>query len=102
MATYDTPYKPLPDSGTLNKQTTKNNPKSPDYWGEIHLNMKDLTAIKVVDGLTVVKLSGWKREDKNGRTYLSLAVNRFVPQEQGGTVRQEAQSQDFPDEEIPF
>jgi hypothetical protein len=76
VATYNTPYKPLPDSGSLNKQTTKNNPKSPDYWGEIRVNLKDLTAIKTEDGLTIIKLSGWKREDKNGRTFLSLARTR--------------------------
>lgn len=99
---YRTPFKPAPDSGSLNKQTTKNNSKSPDYWGEVRVNLKDLTAIKTEDGLTVIKLSGWKKEDKNGRTYLSLAVNRFVPKEQVGETRQESQSQDFTDEDIPF
>jgi hypothetical protein len=102
MATYDTPYKPLPDSGTLNKQTVKKSPRSADYWGEIRVNLKDLTAIKTEDGLTVIKLSGWKKEDKNGKTFLSLAVNRYVPEEQGGTIRQEAQSQAIPDDDIPF
>jgi hypothetical protein len=29
-------------------------------------------------------------------------VNRFVPQEQGGSVRQESQAQEFPEEDIPF
>ena len=82
MATYDKPYVPAPDSGTLNKQATKTNPLGPDYWGDIRVNLKDLTAIKTENGLTIIKLSGWKRVDKNGRTYLSLAVNRFVPQEQ--------------------
>jgi hypothetical protein len=48
-------------------------------------------------------LSGWKKVGKSGKTYLSLAVNRFVPQQQGG-VRQENQAQEFPadDKDIPF
>jgi hypothetical protein len=58
--------------------------------------------LKAEDGLTVIKISGWKREDKNGRTFLSLAVNRFVPQEQGGGVRQESQAQEFSEDDIPF
>lgn len=102
MATYDKPFVPLPDSGTLNKQVTKTNPLGPDYWGDIRVNLKDLTAIKTENGLTVIKLSGWKKEDKNGRTFLSLAVNRYVPEEQGGTIRQEAQSQAIPDDDFPF
>jgi hypothetical protein len=51
----------------------------------------------------VVKLSGWKKVAKNGKTYLSLAIDRYVPQQQGG-VRQENQAQEFPadDSDIPF
>jgi len=53
--------------------------------------------------MTVVKLSGWKKADKNGKTYLSIAVDRFVPNAQGA-VRQENQAQGFPedDSDIPF
>jgi hypothetical protein len=51
----------------------------------------------------VIKISGWKKVAKNGKTFLSLAVDRFVPQQQGGT-RQENQAQEFPadDSDIPF
>ena len=81
----------------------KKTPKSPDYWGTIAINLKDLTNVKTENGLTVVKLSGWKKVAKNGKTYLSLAVDRYVPQQQGGT-RQENQAQQFPsdDSDIPF
>jgi uncharacterized protein (DUF736 family) len=66
--------------------------------------MKDLTNIKTENGLVIVKLSGWKKVSKSGKTYLSVAVDRFVPNAQGGSVRQESQAQSFPDDDsdIPF
>ena len=96
-------FETRPDTGSLFAEQSKKNPKSPDYSGTIAINLKDLTAIKTENGLTVIKLSGWKKVGKSGKTYLSLAVNRFVPQQQGGT-RQENQAQDFPadDQDIPF
>jgi uncharacterized protein (DUF736 family) len=48
--------------------------------------------------MTVVKISGWKKIDKNGKTYLSLSVNRWVPQEQTAAP----QEPDFPEEDLPF
>ena len=95
-------YQVKPDTGSLFATQSKKTPKSPDYFGTIHLNLKDLTNIKTEDGLTVVKLSGWKKVDKAGKVYLSIGVNRFVPKDEGGTVRHEDQPQDFPDEDIPF
>jgi hypothetical protein len=96
-------FKPYPDSGSLRASGTKKGPKSPDYWGTIAINLKDLTNIHTEDGLTVVKLSGWKKVDRSGKTYLSIAVDRFVPNAQGG-ARQESQAQSFPDDDsdIPF
>jgi hypothetical protein len=96
-------FETRPDTGSLFAEQSKKNPKSPDYSGTIAINLKDLTAIKTENGLTIIKLSGWKKVGKSGKTYLSLAVNRFVPQQQGGT-RQENQAQEFPadDQDIPF
>jgi hypothetical protein len=96
-------FETRPDTGSLFAEQSKKNPKSPDYSGTIAINLKDLTAIKTENGLTIIKLSGWKKVGKSGKTYLSLAVNRFVPQQQGG-VRQENQAQEFPadDKDIPF
>ena len=95
-------FETRPDTGSLFAEQSKKNPKSPDYSGTIAINLKDLTAIKTENGLTIVKLSGWKKVGKSGKTYLSLSVNRFVPQQQG--IRQENQAQDFPadDQDIPF
>ena len=49
-------FKPYPDSGSLRASTSKKTPKSPDYWGNIAINLKDLTNIHTEDGLTIVKL----------------------------------------------
>ena len=101
--TYDKPFEARPDSGNLFASQTKKTADSPDYWGTIAINLKDLTNIKTENGLTVIKLSGWKRvSETNGKTYLSLAVNRWVPEEQAGT-RQENQAQSHPDDsDVPF
>ena len=72
-------YKPYPDSGSLRATISKRTPMSPDYWGNIAINLNDMTNIKTEDGLTVIKLSGWKKVDASGKTYLSVSVDRFVP-----------------------
>ena len=95
-----TPYVPKPDSGSLKASTSKFGPTSPDYWGDIHVNLKDMTNIQTVDGLTVIKLSGWKKQDSQGRTYLSIAVDRFVPEQKSAPVRQTQKSDDSDD--FPF
>ena len=97
--TYDTPFQQMPDTGSLKATLSKAKELAPDYWGDLHINMKDMTAIKVENGLTVVKISGWKKIDKNGKTYLSLRVNRWVPLDQPAEAPQEP---DFPEEDLPF
>jgi hypothetical protein len=98
-------YKPYPDSGSLRSSTSKKGPKSPDYWGNIAINLKDMTNIKTEDGLTIVKLSGWKKVGKDGKTYLSIGVDRFVPKQEGSGQSRQAtrQEDDFGDgSDIPF
>ncbi len=91
-------FEQRPDSGRLLATQSKKHEKAPDYWGEIAINLKDLTKIEVVNGLHVVKLSGWKRKTKTGTTYLSLAVDRFVPKGSGAT---QPAKEDM-DDDIPF
>ena len=91
-------FKQYPDSGKLMATTAKKGAKSPDYWGEIAINLKDMTNIHTEDGLTIVKLSGWKKQDKNGKTFLSMSVNRYVPE---GKVNPERQTHQD-DSDIPF
>jgi hypothetical protein len=105
MSTYaKKPFETRPDSGNLFAEPVKKTAQSPDYSGTIAINLKDLTAIKTENGLTIIKLSGWKNVSQaSGKTYLALKVNRFVPEEQGAP-RHENQAQEFPadDKDIPF
>jgi len=98
-------FKPRPDTGNLNASASKRSDKSPDYFGELTLNLKDMTNIRMEDGLHIIKINGWKKVAKgSGKTYLSLAVNRYVPEGQAQSAAQDRQpaAQDFPDEDIPF
>ena len=61
-----------PNSGVLFSVAAKKTQKSPDYFGDLAIAA---SAIRVVDGVAVVKISGWKKTSKGGKTYLSLAVN---------------------------
>jgi hypothetical protein len=84
------------DSGALFASQSKKNQASPDYYGTIAINMNDKTNFQVVDGLTVIKLGGWKRKSPtSGKTYLSLSVNRFVG-ESHITPKKEEDDSDIP------
>jgi len=93
-------FKKYPDAGAIHSTSSKKSPKSPDYFGEIAINMKDMTNIHIEDGLHIVKLSGWKRVGPSGKTYLSITVNRFVPENAGNPVP--SKSKPFDDDDIPF
>jgi len=102
---YDKPFEARPDAGNLFATQSKKTSLSPDYWGNIAINLKDLTNVKTENGLTIIKLSGWKRvSETTGKTYLSLAVDRWVPEQPQDGTRQENQAQQFPvdDNEVPF
>lgn len=94
-------FKPYPDAGSLRASQSKKTPKSPDYWGNIAINLKDQTNIHTEDGLTIVKLSGWKKVGSDGKTYLSISVDRFVPETKGTAPRQSNSVADMEDD-IPF
>ena len=98
----DKQYKPFPDGGKLRATISKRTPMSPDYWGDIAINLNDPTALKKVDGLTVVKLSGWKKVDSSGKTYLSLSVDRFVPQAEPVAKPQPKGRVEDMDDDVPF
>lgn len=50
--------------GVLFQNFRKDSDKQPDYKGELN-----------VDGVEL-QISGWKKESKNGNTFLSLAVSK--------------------------
>jgi hypothetical protein len=94
----DQQFKPKADFGNMFATPSKRTEKSPDYFGEIAINPKDLTNIRVEDGLHIIKINGWKRVAKSGKTYLSISVDRFVPENKGVAP----QTSTIPDEDIPF
>ena len=96
MSDYSTPFEQRPDSGRLMASKTKLHEKSPDYFGELAVNIDDMTACKVEDGFVIFKLNGWKKKTKTGATYLSVSVNRFVPD---GAPPKKA---DIKEEDFPF
>ena len=92
------PFKQKPDSGNLHATTSKVSEVSPDYFGEIAINLKDMTAVRVEDGLTIFKLSGWKIKSPSGKTYLNIKLNRWVPEDAPKT----APVKDLPDDDLDF
>lgn len=84
-------FEQKPDSGRLMAAQSKRSEKSPDYFGEIAINLKDLSGVTVENGLHVFKLSGWKKKSKAGATYLSLAIGRMNRE----SVKQESEDEPF-------
>lgn len=89
-------FEQRPDSGRLMAAQSKRSEKAPDYWGELAINIKDLTNAQVEKSFVTFKLSGWKKQSKSGVTYLSLAIDRRVPQEETRKPRRQD------DDDIPF
>ena len=98
-------YKQKPDSGSLRATQSKRFPMSPDYWGSIVINLADETGFVREGNNLTIKISGWKRPDASGKTYLSLAVDRWVPTEQSASNPAPAKSKsgfDDMDSDVPF
>jgi len=100
---YDKKFEHKADAGSLKANAVKQSPASPDYWGEIAIDPKNMTAVKDENGLLVYKISGWKKKVMTGAsagsTYLSISVNRWVPDDQKKpVVRQAADDED----DVPF
>lgn len=97
----DKEFTEYPDSGSLKANAIKKSESSPDYWGTIAIDLSNTTAVKVVDGLSVFKISGWKKRNKEGQTYLSLSINRWVPEHDAVSERK-LSSSFGQDEDVPF
>ena len=97
----DKEFTEYPDSGSLKASAVKKSESSPDYWGTIAIDLSNTTAVKVVDGLSVFKISGWKKRNKEGQTYLSLSINRYVP-EHNAVSERKLSSSFGQDDEVPF
>jgi len=92
---YDKPYEVKPNTGSLRKSEVKKTQESPDYYGSFKLDLKSL---EVVGNTVEFKLSGWKSVDKSGKSYLSLKLNNWKP-DQEQAPQPQAQEQD---DDIPF
>lgn len=92
---YDTPYEQKPNTGTLFVSKTKKSEKSPDFYGDILVRLSDFD----LSGDTVkIRISGWKKQARNGSNLLSLAIS---PSEERKEV-QAPKSLDDIDEDLPF
>lgn len=84
-----TTFEQKKDSGRLMASQSKRNEKSPDYWGEIAIDIKDMTKVEKQGNLYIFKINGWKKRSKSGVTYLSLAVDRWIPKDEAAPKREE-------------
>lgn len=77
-------YQQYPNSGSLFKNERKTTEKHPDYNGSLN-----------VDGVDFW-VSGWIKTAKNGKKFLSLAINPKQPKEAGESLPP------LDDDDIPF
>jgi len=78
------------NSGSLFQNKVKKNPKSPDYQGDMTL---DLSVLGIGTGKAKLRIAGWKKTSQKGTVFLSLQIQKFEE-------KQKAAPQE--DEEIPF
>jgi len=91
-------YEPKPNTGSLFANKEKKSPQSPDYQGDI---LVDVSTLEVVNGVAKVKLAGWKKTSAKGLVYLSLSVDTFKPKA-AEQPRQRAASVADEQDDIPF
>jgi len=92
-------YQPKPNTGSLFANKEKKSPQSPDYQGDILIDLATLEASK---GVVKVRIAGWKKQSASGLTYLSLAVDTFKPKAAQEQPRQRAASVADEQDDIPF
>lgn len=89
------------NSGTLFQNKVKKNPKSPDYQGDMTL---DLSALGIGNGKAKLRIAGWKKTSAKGTVFLSLNISEFKEREEGGGYSRAPapRQQDDDDGDIPF
>ena len=85
------------NSGSLFKTKEKKHEKSPDFGGEILIDVENLK--RNPDGSILVKISGWKLTSKNGLSYISLKVDQWSPESSSYSKPKPKQEED---DDIPF
>jgi uncharacterized protein (DUF736 family) len=95
---YDKPFEPRPNTGTLFANKTKQKETSPDYSGELLIDVRSLVA---EGGIAKVRLAGWKKPMKSGGTFLSLSLSNPQTQQAQPEQRQSSSIDDM-DDDLPF
>ena len=67
-------FEARPNTGVLFSVKAKTHPKSPDYTGNI---LVEVSTLKVNNGLAEIRIAGWKKLSKTGSTFLSLSVDNY-------------------------
>jgi len=95
---YDKPFEPKPNTGILSPSKEKRMETSPDYYGNILI---DVSKLELVNGVGKIQLSGWKKKSQTtGAPYLSLSVSPFK-QSDKPAAKSAASFADM-DDDIPF
>lgn len=91
-------YELRPNQGSLFATKVKKTPKSPDYWGELLI---DINTLEIENGVAKVKLGGWKKKSEStGNTFLSIQIDTWKPT---NVQQPQQQSNDGGmDDDIPF
>ncbi len=92
-------YEPKPNTGSLFANKEKKSPQSPDYQGDV---LVDVSKLEVVNGVAKIKLAGWKKTSAKGLVYLSLSVDTFKPRTEAPQQRPRAASVADEQDDIPF
>tara|TARA_R110000822_G_scaffold123829_6_gene258345 strand:- start:1965 stop:2261 length:297 start_codon:yes stop_codon:yes gene_type:complete len=96
---YDKPFEPKPNTGILSPSKEKRMETSPDYYGNILI---DVSKLELVNGVGKIQLSGWKKKSlTTGAPYLSLSVSPFK-ERTAEQPRKPAASVQAMDDDIPF
>ena len=88
-----------PNTGALWRTKEKKNPKAPDMYGDVKVDkyyLKDLIE-NADEDVVMLKLSGWTRETKDGRKFLSITVDTYKPKEStNGNTNTQTEDDDIP------
>lgn len=93
-------YTPRPNTGSLFANKVKKHPKSPDYSGDLLI---DVSTLEVNGGVATVKLAGWKKTSSTGSTFLSISIDTFKPDpNRARPMKSNADSAADLDDDVPF
>ena len=96
---YDKPYESKPNTGILNSSKSKKTESSPDYFGDLTL---DISRLGLTNGKGKVKIFGRKKVSKMGNTYLELSLVAIEEQQDFPKPVQREPQNNIEEDDIPF